>query len=740
MTYINTTMLKSTIEQAAAAHPECALHVTDAQTGTLRPIYADTIFNNMIANPLLANDSGVFPSFFVPDGRYNIEVRNQSGDAIFLREDLLIRAGTAGDIAFAPTGVGELLGNGLFSYEGTAGDELINPDEIIHIYETGSSFRVLPSDAAQYHLLTGGGVKLDVLPGAQGYNIKAFNPQSAADYQAAVDKLPEGSTLHHPKDWSLDFDDGIVIGKRLRLTGGGLLNFTAGIAQKAGLRCTASGCEFIGLRLANPNELQSATGERNYGIEVLANEVLVQGCEIDRFQNGIAVRSTGEFHNHRIIGNRVKDCIGAGGGADDPAAQQGLGEDRGDGIVVWGAQALIQGNIVNAKPGQDCRVGIHAEGLVEFAQTSAPHSDAMVQITGNVIYGPFRRGIVNENIRGFSATANLVADVTWWALASVEGAENSTFSGNSVIWTRTSEGNQGASWAPVRAPLAFFGTGCASMMNDNTIWATSGSEMTAVISVEGPSDTRKHLYSAARGNQFHAEDNSVTVTSAGLRCSGHTDGFVFSDNILKGRMLRGANIPNSQSINITLRGNLLESPDTGFSLDGIRHNGPMVRISGNELRGFTEGIEASNASGGWVRENAISGGIHGINLFGSSGVDVSRNHFDTLTGNRLRNVGNDQARLVTGNGDQTLYRETDWTPGSIAAGAATSQTITVSDASLGDRVEVICSSGIGAGLLSTASVTDADTVTVTLFNGTNGTINPGNGTWRLSVERRGSYA
>lgn len=740
MTYVDTTILKNTIEQAAEAHPECAMHLTDADTGTLRPIFSDTTFNTMISNPLLADENGIFQAFFVPSGRYQVEVVNQAGDTIFLREDLFIRAAEAADITFAPGDVGALLSNSLFSYEGTAGDELINPDEIIHIHESGASFRVRPADATDYHLLTVSGVKLDVLPGAQGYNIKAFNPQSAADYQAAIDVLPNGSTLHHPKDWSLDFDDGIVINKRLRLTGGGLLNFTAGIARKAGLRCTANGCEFIGLRLANPNELQAASGDRNYGIEVLANEVLVQGCQIDRFQNGIAVRSTGEFYNHRIIGNRVKDCIGAGGGPDDPAAQQGEGEDRGDGIVVWGAQAVIQGNIVNAKAGEDCRVGIHAEGLVDFAQTAAPHSDAMVQVAGNVVYGPFRRGIVNENIRGFSATGNLVADATWWALASVEGAENSTFSGNSVIWTRTASDDQGASWSPVRAPLAFFGTGTASTMANNTVWAAAGSEMAAVISVEGPSSSRMHLYSSARGNHFHAEDDSVTITGAGLRCAGHAEGFVFSDNVLTGRMRRGGHVPDSNSANITFRGNLLETPDQSYSTDGIKHNSANARITANELIGFTEGIEVSNASGGWVRDNAIHNGTHGINLFGSSGVDVSRNSFDALTGSRLRNVGGAQAPLVTGNGGQTLHHEESWTPGTISSGSTASESFAVGDAGPGDRVEAVCSNGIDAGLVSTASVTASGVVTVTLFNGTGGSISPGAGTWRFAVEQRGSYA
>lgn len=738
MPFTDTRTLKQTVEEITAGRPDCQFYVTAANRGVLMPIYGDPDFIATIANPMTSDTAGLFDLFYLPDDDYRILVQSNTGETLYFADNVYVKSAEGADAAHVFTSAEALLEDTTLSYDDEEGSARISAGEIIHIYEIGASYRVAEEAAFDHHLITESGIKLYVLPGPEGYNIKAFAPQNALAYQTAVIVVPEGATLHHPADWSLDLEDGIIINKALRMTGGGLLNFTDGITQKAGLQCIVDGCEFIGLRLANPNQLQSDSGDRNYGIEVLANEVLVQNCELDRFQNGIAVRSSGEFHNIRILGNRVKDCIGAGGGADDTPA--GVGEDRGDGIVVWGAQATIQGNVVNAMAGQDCRVGIHAEGLPGAAAVAAPHSDALIQVSGNVIYGPFRRGIVNENTRGFTASSNVVADATWWALASVEGAENSSFTGNSVIWTRTAADNHGASWAPVRAPLCFYGTGRSCVMADNTVWAAAGSEMDAVIVVNGPSATRMHLHSAARGNHFVTEDGTATVTGAGLLCTGFAEGFTFADNILQGAMLRGAYVPDADSVDITLRGNLLEADSPTFSTDGIRHNGPRLRVEGNELRNFEEGIEAANATSGWVRNNCVVAATNGINLFGSSGVVVTGNDFVNVTGQRIRNVGTAQAPFVTGNTGQMLTGGGSWSPGSIATGAAASQSFTVSGASLGDAVDAVSDTGIPAGLVASASVAAADTVTVTLFNGSGGAVDPGAGNWELTLRQVGSYS
>ena len=84
------------------------------------------------------------------------------------------------------------------------------------------------------------------------------------------------------------------------------------------------------------------------------------------------------------------------------------------------------------------------------------------------------------------------------------------------------------------------------------------------------------------------------------------------------------------------------------------------------------------------------------------------------------------AKLLTGTAT--------WDPGSIADGAMTSTTVTVTGAALGDLV-LSCSDTVAvpAGATLTGQVTASNTVTVTLFNKTGGNLDLASGTIRVVV-------
>ncbi len=203
--------------------------------------------------------------------------------------------------------------------------------------------------------------------------------QAAFSSGAAVVNVPGGYVFKLTKPLKIE--------KTIRVMGGGELRFTAGIANAAAITVTAQGCEFDGVYLTNPNMLQSNSGARNVAIMFRASLGSVTRSTIRYFQNGIQVESTGEYHDFIIANNRVIDCIGAGGG---PTQKSTYGEDRGDGITVWGCAATITGNLVTAKAGQDCRIGIHMEGLANYHADSFPLQDNMCTVVGNVVRGPFR--------------------------------------------------------------------------------------------------------------------------------------------------------------------------------------------------------------------------------------------------------------------------------------------------------------------------------------------------------------
>jgi hypothetical protein len=71
--------------------------------------------------------------------------------------------------------------------------------------------------------------------------------------------------------------------------------------------------------------------------------------------------------------------------------------------------------------------------------------------------------------------------------------------------------------------------------------------------------------------------------------------------------------------------------------------------------------------------------------------------------------------------------------GSIATTATAELTITVLGAAAGDVVAVGPPSDLDAGLLATAYVSAANTVTVRLYNSTGGAIDPADSVWNVAV-------
>jgi hypothetical protein len=76
-----------------------------------------------------------------------------------------------------------------------------------------------------------------------------------------------------------------------------------------------------------------------------------------------------------------------------------------------------------------------------------------------------------------------------------------------------------------------------------------------------------------------------------------------------------------------------------------------------------------------------------------------------------------------------------WDPASVADGAMTSTTLTVTGAAVGEAVSVGFSTAVPAGAILSGSVTATDTVTVTLFNKTGGAMDLASGTLRAAVLR-----
>jgi len=100
-------------------------------------------------------------------------------------------------------------------------------------------------------------------------------------------------------------------------------------------------------------------------------------------------------------------------------------------------------------------------------------------------------------------------------------------------------------------------------------------------------------------------------------------------------------------------------------------------------------------------------------------------------------VLNSDGTVVIGRGADSItaiYKGTvTWNPSSVADGAVTSTTLTVTGASIGDQVSVGFEQAVPAGAFMVGSVTATNTVTVTLFNKTGAPLDLGSGTLRATV-------
>ncbi len=187
---------------------------------------------------------------------------------------------------------------------------------------------------------------------------------------------------------------------------------------------------------------------------------------------------------------------------------------------------------------------------------------------------------------------------------------------------------------------------------------------------------------------------------------------------------------------------------------GINVNASVVNFefSNNSIYGYevTDLAEygiffnntASIAADGRVSGNLIVGisgdpcsnGVYSFHATGLSGVDFRDNNFINVTNHHA--IGSSE-KHVGASQEFTAYAA--WDPANTGDGAYTSTTVTVPGATYGDVASVSWSrtaataQGAPAGALLYASITAADTVTVTLMNHTGGDLNLPSGSLRVTV-------
>lgn len=527
---------------------------------------------------------------------------------------------------------------------------------------------------------------------------------STAGIQRVLDDAPTGAEVSFPAG-VYQCTSTVTVGSTLHLRGpGAQLLFVAGVAGSAGVHVTADGVSIHSMSITTTVE-GNQTGSKQFGVYVDANEFEITSCTMEGWQNGIAVSPFGEYANIRIIGNRVKDIVGAGDGPNDTASTNG--EDRGDGIVVWGCQATVIGNIVNAKPGTDARIGIHTEALATDEGTAnPPHPDAMVAIADNVVFGNFRRDIVSEQVDSATITGNTVADATWWGIA-VSDANGVVIAANTVIWTRTAADQQGAAWSPVRAPFMLYGGAQGTTVQHNAARLVGDAAADAGIVVqEGASGC------TVRGNIITNEGTGTLTNAISVISS---DGIDIDSNTVSGYSTNGIN--GYAATNLRAHNNTITGPGAAAGVGGIILNGDSsatpVTIANNVIKSVALAINRSNSSNNVIVGNTIDAATTAISMYGCTNSTLSGN-----VGINVTNMVTNAAGAGIRNYDNALPAAAG--KSTLAAGSASVANTSITAASIvrlsrqaasGALGELSVSLTPGTGFeINSASASDTSTV------------------------------
>ncbi|HXH36095.1 MAG TPA: right-handed parallel beta-helix repeat-containing protein [Plantibacter sp.] len=432
--------------------------------------------------------------------------------------------------------------------------------------------------------------------------------------------LPAGTTVVVRGGDVIALDATLRIDRRIDIRGGGELRFVGGIAGAPALKLITDGTTVSGVRITYTGGAASTSGERNVGIDIHASDVVIDGVTIDGFQNGIIIRPSGEYGGVVVTNCHVLGVTGAGGGTGSDSS---AGEDRGDGVTIWGARATIVGNIIAAAPGADARIGIHAEGLPDYASDPGPWADAMITISGNVVTGPFRRGVALEGVSHAVVSANTVSDATWWGIG-VFDTRSVAIIGNTVRWTRTAAETPGSAWKPSRCPIMVYRDAQAITVEANLI-EIRGDAAAAIMLFSAPP-----IGSTAQVGATDAviSDNVVRLAAGTCPIGIAMDRAIrpiVSGNRLTVSLAAGVvgGVLSYLCVDAMVSGNSVSGAATTSGY-GVHHQGASsIVVTGNRIDRIRVGVAVINCTeGATIVANTARGCEYGLDTYGTTGRSV----------------------------------------------------------------------------------------------------------------------
>ena len=198
MGILNVSVLRPAMEAAGSAAASARLHVFDAGSEIMVPLYRDEQLTHLTANPVTASQSGTFPFCYVENGVYCLEVRDTHGRLITRVDDVAVISPFVAEAPHQFASVTELVADLALSYTPGEGRFPVVAGNHVHVTRGQFTYRVLAGTATNHDLQTAGGVRLKALS-LVGNDTGAFSPEQFG--AVAASKLYEDVVNRR---WCLD--------------------------------------------------------------------------------------------------------------------------------------------------------------------------------------------------------------------------------------------------------------------------------------------------------------------------------------------------------------------------------------------------------------------------------------------------------------------------------------------------------------------------------------------------------
>lgn len=154
--------------------PYSRVYIYNRASDSLAPIFLDDCLQKMTANPMVADSEGNFEICYLTKGDYRVVIRSRDDQIVLGRYDIAVQGDMETSFVRSFHSFSNMVADRSLSYRAGTGRKVVRNDALVHVSKGDFAYQVAPETATDHHLLTKGGVKLYVVAGAMGLDVRAF--------------------------------------------------------------------------------------------------------------------------------------------------------------------------------------------------------------------------------------------------------------------------------------------------------------------------------------------------------------------------------------------------------------------------------------------------------------------------------------------------------------------------------------------------------------------------------------